>query len=67
LIGALSYFDLLKFEPHHKDLMRDLIQTGGPWSLAQQADILDYCADDVRALPPLLTAMLNKKPLTYEQ
>jgi len=67
LIGALSYFDLLKFEPHHKDLMRDLIQTGGPWSLAQQADILDYCADDVRALSPLLTAMLNKKPLTYEQ
>ena len=67
LIGALSYFDLLKFEPHKKDLMRDLIQTGGPWSPAQQANILDYCAEDVRALPPLLSTMLNKEPLTYEQ
>jgi len=38
--------------------MVDLVLTGGPWSLQQRLDILDYCESDVVALEKLLPVML---------
>jgi hypothetical protein len=58
LIGALTYFGLDNIGAVEKDDMRSLILGGGPWSPAQRAAILDYCAGDVTALERLLPAML---------
>jgi hypothetical protein len=58
LIGALTQFDLPTIGTAYKEKMRDLIQTGGPWTPAQKLEIEDYCEDDVIALDRLLTAML---------
>jgi hypothetical protein len=43
-----------------KDTMRDLILTGGPWSPAEELEILDYCETDVVALANLLTTMQDQ-------
>lgn len=40
--------------------MRELILTGGPWSLAEQRKILKYCQSDVAALDKLLPAMMPR-------
>ncbi len=40
--------------------MRDLILSGGPWSLAEQRRILEYCQSDVAALNRLLPAMMPR-------
>ena len=39
-----------------KQRMRDLVQTGGPWSDAQREAIMRYCQSDVDALRRLLPA-----------
>jgi DNA polymerase-1 len=57
LLGALMHFGLPTIGGEKKDAMRDMILTGGPWSLAEQSAILDYCETDVVALDHLLTAM----------
>ena len=57
LLGALLYFGLPCSGGEQKDAMRDLVLTGGPWSAAQQLEILDYCETDVVALDQLLAAM----------
>lgn len=57
LLGALMHYGLPSIGGQQKDAMRDLILTGGPWSLAEQSEILDYCETDVVALDNLLTAM----------
>lgn len=57
LLGALMHYGLPSIGGEQKDAMRDLILTGGPWSLAEQSKILDYCETDVVALDNLLTAM----------
>ncbi len=57
LLGALMYYGLPSIGGEHKDAMRDLILTGGPWSPAEELAILDYCESDVVALAALLTAM----------
>lgn len=57
LLGALLYFGLPCNSGEQKDAMRDLVLTGGPWSAAQQLEILDYCETDVVALDQLLAAM----------
>ncbi len=66
LVGALRYFGLDSFVPAQKDEMRQLILSGGPWSEAQQAAILDYCQSDVDALEPLLATMLAHEPWTFD-
>lgn len=57
LIGALLYFDFPAPDSTNKDQMRDLILERGPWSVAQEKAILDYCQTDVDALRPLLAYM----------
>lgn len=57
LLGALIYFGEPAMEAAKKDCMRELILTGGPWSPAEQAQILDYCEADVRALVRLSQRM----------
>ena len=58
LIGALRQFGLDTIGISEKQEMIDLILTGGPWSLAQKLEILDYCESDVAGLDRLLSAML---------
>lgn len=67
LVGALRYFSLDGFVPAQKDEMRQIILSGGPWSQAQRAEILDYCQADVDALEPLLAEMLAHAPWTFER
>lgn len=66
LVGALRYFDLERFVPAQKDVMRQLISSGGPWSADQETAMLDYCQEDVDALEPLFAAMLAHEPWTFE-
>lgn len=57
LLGALIYFAEPAMGAAKKDCMRELILAGGPWSPAEQAQILDYCEADVRALVRLYQRM----------
>lgn len=57
LVGALLHFGLPSIESMEKDRMRSLILEGGPWSLAEQHQILGYCESDVVALSDLLEVM----------
>ena len=57
LLGALAHFGLGGMSAGEKESMRELIMGGGPWSEAEKAAILAYCAEDVRALGPLLDAL----------
>ena len=57
LLGALSWFGLPGIEAAHKESMRKLAQRGGPWTLEEKKDLLDYCESDVRALYRLLPEM----------
>ena len=58
LIGALAQFGLDSMDSSEKKEMRDLIQTGGPWSNEERRAILAYCEEDVNALDGLLPAIL---------
>lgn len=60
LLGALMYYGLPSIVGEQKDVMRDLILTGGPWSPDEELAILDYCETDVVALDYLLTAMQDQ-------
>ena len=57
LLGALLYYGLPTIGGEHKDAMRDLVLTGGPWSPEDREAILEYCESDVIALSHLLSAM----------
>jgi DNA polymerase-1 len=57
LIGALAYFGLSGMSDGEKQMMRDLIMSGGPWSDKERASILDYCAEDVFATESLFSVM----------
>lgn len=57
LLGALVYFGEPAMDAAKKDLMRELILTGGPWSAQEQKAILDYCDADVQALVRLYQRM----------
>jgi len=65
LLGALQYFGLASIDRLEKEEMRELIMTGGPWSEAQKAMILDYCETDVVALGKLLPKLLPLIGLPY--
>jgi hypothetical protein len=58
LLGALLHFGLPSILGNQKDAMRDLVLRGGPWTLNEQTEILDYCETDVIALEQLLPVML---------
>ena len=57
LVGALTYFGEPCMGALAKDAMRQLVLSGGPWSQAQQQQILDYCVSDVTALQQLFLRM----------
>ncbi len=58
LLGALAYHGLDSMAGDEKDAMRELVLRGGPWTVAERAAILDYCASDTAALAALLPKML---------
>jgi DNA polymerase I len=60
LLGALAYHGLDAMSGAEKTEMRNLIMGGGPWSVADQVAILDYCQTDVDALVRLLPRMLPR-------
>ena len=60
LLGALAHSGLDGIGAGEKREMRDLIQSGGPWTSPEQRAIFDYCESDVDALDRLLPAMLPR-------
>jgi len=57
LLGALAHFGVDAIGAHEKQEMRELIQSGGPWSQEERSAIQDYCQSDVEALNRLLPIM----------
>lgn len=57
LLGALTFFGLDPHDAREKEEMRNLAIRGGPYTPQERQALLDYCADDVRALARLLPAM----------
>ena len=57
LLGALAYFGLPAMEAVEKKELRELALRGGPYTGGERAALLDYCADDVKALAALLPRM----------
>lgn len=57
LLGALAQFGLPTMDTGRKELMRELVLRGGPWSSDDRAAIIDYCAEDVHALRNLWDRM----------
>ncbi|MFM2006281.1 MAG: hypothetical protein RLZZ09_1936 [Pseudomonadota bacterium] len=60
LLHAAGHFGITAMTVDEKDVMRDLILGGGPWSPAERQDILHYCAADVDVTAQLFAAMLPK-------
>ena len=60
LVGALAIRGLAHISAGEKEAMRRLILDNRSWSEAEQAAILDYCAEDVRALAAMLPCMVPK-------
>jgi hypothetical protein len=60
LIGALLYYGLPSIGGEQKDAMRDLILSGGPWTSAEESEIIGYCESDVVSLAHLLSAMYSQ-------
>jgi DNA polymerase I len=58
LEGALVYFNLDPLDATEKKSMRELALRGPPWTDAERARLLKYCAGDTAALERLLPAML---------
>jgi DNA polymerase I len=68
LLGALEHFGITHMSRHHKERMRDLILSGGPWSEAERAAILDYCREDVAALGrlwPVMARQITRDEMTH--
>lgn len=65
LIAALGYFGLDSMAVVEKQSMRDLILRGHPYSVEEQKQILEYCAEDVEALTKLFGVMLKMIDLPY--
>jgi DNA polymerase I len=57
LLGALAHHGLNSMGACEKDVGRQLVMRGGPWSADERNRILDYCQADVDALARLLVAM----------
>jgi len=60
LLAALSYFGLSHLDPTTKHDWQQRILQGRPYTDAESAGILDYCATDVVALEHLLPALVTR-------
>ncbi len=60
LVGALTYFGLDTIGAQEKDELRKQILAGGPWSVNDRKETIDYCESDVAALERLLPKMLSR-------
>lgn len=60
LLSSAASFGIDTMAADHKGAMRDLVMTGGPWTPAEQVEILHYCGEDVRVTGGLFQAMLSK-------
>ena len=60
LLGALAHHGISSIATAQKDIMRDKILSGGPWTETEQSQILDYCQTDVEALSRLLPIMTQR-------
>lgn len=60
LLGALAFFGLSGMAAAHKETMRQLVMSGGPWSAEERKAIISYCAEDVYATEILLGALVAK-------
>ena len=67
ILGAAAYFDVPSMSAETKETMRELIMGEGPWTPQDRADILDYCAEDVALLRPLLIAMAPEFAATFQR
>jgi hypothetical protein len=56
---ALDHFKLDSLDVTRKNSIRDRILQGPPFSEQEKREILEYCADDVRALARLLARLLS--------
>jgi hypothetical protein len=59
LLGALAYFHLDRIDAKHKDVMRDRIMQGWPFSPEERARIVHYGTSDVDPLPSLFTKLVS--------
>jgi hypothetical protein len=57
LVGAMAYHSLPFMSGSEKDIERDLILRGGPWSPDERDRILNYCERDVDATARLFERM----------
>lgn len=57
LLAAAKAFGISTMASDHKNLMRDLILSGGPWSSEERQGILNYCEADVAVTAQLLEVM----------
>jgi DNA polymerase I len=62
LLGVCALHQISTRDQQHKEDMRRLILTGGPWTEQQERQILDYCAEDVWDTLALLAEMWEKIP-----
>ena len=62
LLGVCAIHGISTRDQQHKEEMRRLILTGGPWTEEQERQILDYCAEDVWDTLALLAEMWPKIP-----
>ena len=62
LLGVCALHGVASRGQQHKDEMRQLILTGGPWSETDERSILDYCGEDVWDTTALLAEMWAKFP-----
>ena len=62
LLGVCALHNIPTRDQQHKEQMRHLILTGGPWTEEQERQILDYCAEDVWDTLALLAEMWENIP-----
>jgi hypothetical protein len=60
LLSALAWHDIPAITKEQKQAGRDLVLRGGPWTVPERRDVLDYCQTDVDPLGPLLERMLPR-------
>lgn len=65
LLSAMKYHGLDSIGLTEKEVMRDLILGGKPWSDKDQQAILDYCESDVEALSRLYPLMIDSISLPH--
>jgi DNA polymerase-1 len=58
LLSALSHHGIASITKAEKNIERDLVLRGGPWTAAERTQILNYCQSDVDCLVPLLERIL---------